>query len=45
MLLLSPMHEEVAPVHVHVTLNRREERLQPFIRGGVRKITDEDLRV
>ena len=27
----------------HVVLNRREERLQPFIRGGVRKIAGKDL--
>ena len=27
----------------HVVLNRREERLQPFIRGRVRKVAGEDL--
>ena len=29
--------------HVHVVLNRRKESLQPFIRGGIRKIASEDL--
>ena len=28
---------------LHVVLNRREERLQPFIRGGIRKVTGKDL--
>lgn len=27
----------------HVALNRRKERLQPFIRGGIRKISCENL--
>ena len=29
--------------HVHVILNRCEERLQPFIRGSIRKIAGIDL--
>jgi len=29
--------------NVHVILNGLEKRLQPFIRGGIRKISDEDL--
>ena len=29
--------------YLHVALDRREERLQPFIRGGVRKVASEDL--
>ena len=29
--------------HVHVALNRRKESLQPFIRGGIRKIADKEL--
>jgi hypothetical protein len=28
---------------IHVTLYGRKESLQPFIRGGVRKISSEDL--
>ena len=35
--------EAVSGCHVHVVLNRRKESLQPFIRGGVRKIASEDL--
>ena len=29
--------------NVHVALNGLEKRLQPFIRSGIRKISDEDL--
>lgn len=29
--------------YVHIVLNGREKRLQPFIRGGIRKIADKDL--
>ena len=29
--------------NLHVILNRRKESLQPFIRGGVRKVASEDL--
>ena len=28
---------------VHIRLNRREERLQPFIRGNIRKVAGKDL--
>ena len=34
---------KTGPLHVHVLLNRREERLQPFIRGNVRKVAGENL--
>lgn len=30
-------------MEIHVALYGRKERLQPFIRGGVRKISSEDL--
>jgi hypothetical protein len=30
--------------HVHITLNRRKERLQPVIRSGIRKIARKDLK-
>jgi hypothetical protein len=29
--------------NAHVALNGLEKRLQPFIRGRIRKISDEDL--
>ena len=32
-----------ASEYVHFALDRRKERLQPFIRGGVRKVASEDL--
>lgn len=32
-----------ATEYVHFALDRRKERLQPFIRGGVRKVASEDL--
>jgi hypothetical protein len=41
MNMLCKRHKEKK--NIHVALNGLEKRLQPFIRSGIRKISDEDL--
>ena len=36
-------HGSEAAADVHLALDGRKERLQPFIRGSVRKVAGEDL--
>ena len=40
---MSVYNDRATKDDIHVTLHRRKESLQPFIRGGVRKVASEDL--